>query len=172
VAFRDFCGEHGCAVLAGECESFNFNRGMMADPDVDRYKVWPTQLDRIQFCDVLSSGSHTELIKRYPLRKKPYARKYESRPRMVEAYIFFYEQLRTFFIGNDGEPPIASETPLPQRLEESFQALRNALMVVIIDLQTDDDPQVIFETLNARGEPLLPADLLRNLKSGSFFEWR
>ncbi len=35
-------------------------------------------------------------------------------------------------------------------------------MVVIIDLQKDDDPQVIFETLNARGEPLLPADLLRN----------
>ena len=35
-------------------------------------------------------------------------------------------------------------------------------MVVVIDLQRDDDPQVIFETLNARGEPLLPADLLRN----------
>ena len=35
-------------------------------------------------------------------------------------------------------------------------------MVVIIDLQVGDDPQVIFETLNARGEPLLPADLLRN----------
>jgi uncharacterized protein with ParB-like and HNH nuclease domain len=33
---------------------------------------------------------------------------------------------------------------------------------VAIDLETDDDPQVIFETLNARGEPLLPADLLRN----------
>ena len=35
-------------------------------------------------------------------------------------------------------------------------------MVVVIDLQKDDDPQVIFESLNARGEPLLPADLLRN----------
>lgn len=35
-------------------------------------------------------------------------------------------------------------------------------MVVVIDLQKDDDPQVIFETLNARGQPLLPADLLRN----------
>jgi hypothetical protein len=35
-------------------------------------------------------------------------------------------------------------------------------MVVVIDLQPGDDPQVIFETLNARGEPLLPADLLRN----------
>src|SRR6202158_6439954 len=33
---------------------------------------------------------------------------------------------------------------------------------IVIDLQEGDDPQVIFETLNARGEPLLPADLLKN----------
>jgi hypothetical protein len=33
---------------------------------------------------------------------------------------------------------------------------------VAIDLEKEDDAQVIFETLNARGEPLLPADLLRN----------
>jgi hypothetical protein len=32
----------------------------------------------------------------------------------------------------------------------------------VIDLDREDDAQVIFETLNARGEPLLPADLLRN----------
>ncbi|WP_287182521.1 DUF262 domain-containing protein [Mesorhizobium sp.] len=51
---------------------------------------------------------------------------------------------------------------MSDRLEECFRTLKNALMVVIIDLQTSDDPQVIFETLNARGEPLLPADLLRN----------
>ena len=31
-----------------------------------------------------------------------------------------------------------------------------------IELEGRDDPQVIFETLNARGEPLLPSDLLRN----------
>ena len=31
-----------------------------------------------------------------------------------------------------------------------------------LDLEPGDDAQVIFETLNARGEPLLPADLLRN----------
>ena len=35
-------------------------------------------------------------------------------------------------------------------------------MVVVIDLQADDDPQIIFETLKARGEPRLPADLLKN----------
>ena len=47
-------------------------------------------------------------------------------------------------------------------MKSAFQALKNALQVVTIDLDKDDDAQVIFETLNARGEPLLPADLLRN----------
>jgi hypothetical protein len=47
-------------------------------------------------------------------------------------------------------------------LDECLQALKNAIQVVVIDLAPDDDAQVIFETLNARGAPLLPADLLRN----------
>lgn len=85
-----------------------------------------------------------------------------ARPRMVEAYVYFYEQLENFFNGTPDSAAVASVTPLPQRIEECFLALRNALHVVTIDLQHGDDAQVIFETLNARGEPLLPADLLRN----------
>jgi Protein of unknown function (DUF1524)/Protein of unknown function DUF262 len=81
---------------------------------------------------------------------------------MVEAYLFFFEQLKQFFLGAYGEAPLGAEHPVSTRVDECFQTLRNALMVVIIDLHKDDDPQVIFETLNARGEPLLPADLLRN----------
>lgn len=162
AAFRDFCRAQTWEELAKECESYTFNRGMMADPEVDKYKVWPTRLDQAQFIDVLSSGSRTELEKRYPLVRRKYSRKYDPRPRMVEAYLFFYEQIAEFFLGVDGEEPIAQQVPLPDRLEECFQALKNALQVVAIDLEHDDDAQVIFETLNARGEPLLPADLLRN----------
>src|SRR6266851_7583666 len=56
AAFRDFCREHGCDDLAKECEGFTMNKGMMADPAVDRFKVWPTQLDRLRFTDVIASG--------------------------------------------------------------------------------------------------------------------
>ena len=80
---------------------------------------------------------------------------------MVEAYLFFYAQLAEYFLGEE-QPPPAGSVALPFRLEECFTALKNALQVVTIDLGETDDPQVIFETLNARGEPLLPADLLRN----------
>lgn len=162
AAFRDFCRKQDCEDLAKECDSFTLNKGMMADPDVDKFKVWPTQLDRGQFSDVICAGSHAELVNRHPLNYRRYARRPDPRPRMVEAYLFFYEQLSEFFLGTTTDKPLAAETPLPQRVEECFRALKNALQVVVIDLEQEDDAQVIFETLNARGEPLLPADLLRN----------
>jgi uncharacterized protein with ParB-like and HNH nuclease domain len=161
-AFRDFCREQKCEDLAKESETFTLNRGMMAEPDLDKFKVWPTKLDQAQFSDVVASGSRAILERKHPLIRRKYARKPDPRPRMVEAYIFFYDQLKEFFIGTPTEPPLAADQPLAARLEECFQALKNALQVVVIDLEQDDDAQVIFETLNARGEPLLPADLLRN----------
>lgn len=162
AAFRDFSREHTCEALAKECDLYTLNRGMMADPEVDKFKVWPTQLDRPQFSDVITSGSRADLEKKHPLRYRKYARKQEPRPRMVEAYLFFHNLLSEFFIGDVSDPPIAGNQPLESRLDECLQAVKNALQVVVIDLDPDDDPQVIFETLNFRGEPLLPADLLRN----------
>lgn len=162
AAFRDFCAEQQCTDLAKECESFTQNKGMMANAEVERFKVWPTQLDRAQFADVLSAGSKENLELKYPLKKRKYARKYDPRPGMVEAYIFFYGKLVEFFLGTETEPALYVDQPLAVRSEECFQALKNALQVVVIDLEQGDDAQVIFETLNARGEPLLPADLVRN----------
>ena len=135
---------------------------MMAEPEIDKFKVWPTNLDRQQFTNVVASGSREELERRYPVVRRKYARKPDPRPRMIEAYIFFREGIEDFFLGTNGEASLAREGELADRLEECFQALKNALQVVTIDLDKDDDAQVIFETLNARGEPLLPADLLRN----------
>ncbi len=162
AAFRDFCREQGCNDLADECDLFILNRGMMADPAADKYKVLPTALDRTQFADVITAGSRNAMETKHPLVRPKYARKPLPRPRMVEAYIFFDSQLRDFFLGTPSDPPLAAAKPLAARLEECFRSLKSALKVVVIDLEQDDDAQVIFETLNARGEPLLPADLLRN----------
>jgi Protein of unknown function DUF262/Protein of unknown function (DUF1524) len=162
TAYRDFCAANECSELAKEADSFIQNKGMMADPEVDRFKVWPTQVDRDQFKGIVLAGSKKLVEQKFPLVRRKYARAPDPRPRMVEAYLFFYDQLAEFFIGTEAEPPLAADFPLPARLEECFQALRNSLLIVAIDLEQDDDAQVIFETLNARGEPLLPADLLRN----------
>lgn len=162
AAFRDLCHEWGATALADDCTFFTLNKGLMANPETDQFKVWPTQLDRRPFADVMTSSSRKALEELHPLRRKKYARKPEPRPRIVEAYLFFDDQLREFFLGDGTERPTAAERELAARLEECFHALRNALQVVVIDLDQGDDAQVIFETLNARGEPLLPADLVRN----------
>jgi uncharacterized protein with ParB-like and HNH nuclease domain len=162
AAFRDFCTEHGCTDVAAELQGYVFNKGMMANPEVEKFKVWPTQADRTQFIDVVTSGSRDELEKRHPLVKKKYARNYDPRPRMIEGYLYFRDEMEEFFVGNEKEAAFEGDRPLAERVELTFTALKSLLKVVVIDLETDDDAQVIFETLNARGEPLLPADLLRN----------
>jgi uncharacterized protein with ParB-like and HNH nuclease domain len=162
ATFRDFCREQGADDLAKECDSFTTNRGMMADPKVDRFKVWPTQLDRPQFTDIILAGSRQEVNKRHPLTWAKWARKPNPRPLMIDAYLFFYDQLAEFFLGSASVPALRMDVPIAARLEECFTTLRSSLQVVTIDLQPGDDAQVIFETLNGRGEPLLPADLLRN----------
>jgi hypothetical protein len=160
AAMRDFCRAHQCEELADECNTYLENKGMKADP-TEVFKVWPTQLDRPQFQAVITSGSRITLEGRYPLTRARFARSFDARPKMVEAYCFFYDRLVEFFVATD-EDIVAADRPLHARLEKCFGALKNALQVVVMDLDRGDDPQIIFETLNARGAPLLPVDLLRN----------
>ena len=162
AVMRDFCREQGCEELAQEFETYTLNTGKMADPEIDRFKVWPTQLDRQNFMDVMTLGSRQTIEKKHPLVRRKYQRKFDPRPRIIDAYLFFDKEVRGFFLGTKEDPPLAASHSLEDRVDEAFKAMKSALQVVAIDLDRDDDPQVIFETLNARGEPLLPADLLRN----------
>lgn len=156
AAFRDVCTTHGQEKYARECDRYLLNDGIMENEETERFKVWPTHTDRTQFTNVVSSGSREELERRHPIVRRKYQRQPDPRPGMVEAYFFFYNQL-TGFLTNEEYPQAVAE-----RVASMHDALRGALQVVTIELEGEDDPQVIFETLNARGEPLLPSDLLRN----------
>ena len=48
------------------------------------------------------------------------------------------------------------------RADGLVDGLYHDLHLVAIDFDGADDPQLIFETLNALGTPLLPADLVKN----------
>ena len=48
------------------------------------------------------------------------------------------------------------------KLEEIKQALLKRFELVAVQLEADDDPYRIFESLNAKGERLAEADLIRN----------
>ena len=162
AAFRDFCRVQNSPDVADECDRYITNPGSVDPKNEERFKVWPTQLDRPIFMRVITAGSKTNLETVFPVVWRKYAKKPDPRPLMAEAYIYFYNQISEFFLGMDGDEPLGKDVELRKRLDSCLLVLKQALLVVVIDLDKEDDPQVIFETLNARGEPLLPADLLRN----------
>ena len=54
---------------------------------------------------------------------------------------------------------------LPLLSEQAYlvlDTLRDGFQIMALELEDEDDPQIIFETLNARGAPLQPSDLIRN----------
>lgn len=68
-----------------------------------------------------------------------------------KAFEFFCEKLR----GKD-----LDDKPIDP--ERALQTARSCLQVVMINLGDSDDPYLIFESLNYKGEPLTQADLVRN----------
>lgn len=71
--------------------------------------------------------------------------------RMKEAYEFFQGKIR----GKDDE----GQTIDPAKV---LSVLEHSLQVVMINLGEADDPYLIFESLNYKGEPLTQGDLVRN----------
>ncbi|MCB1512315.1 MAG: DUF262 domain-containing protein, partial [Hyphomicrobiaceae bacterium] len=118
----------------------------------ERFKVWPTNADRQTFSKVMTAGSPSAIgdqFDRDDTQNTPLKR-------MAEAYLFFHDAISTYVEAG------GSKEEQEDRLHSIAQALRTALQFVVIELEDSDDPQVIFETLNARGQPLLPSDLIRN----------
>lgn len=109
------------------------------DPD-NAFKVWPTMDDREAF--------------RYAMRNELASEEHEE-SLIVQAHEFFKLQTRQWL-----DAHLQDDRRRADALEE---AVTDLLHVVVIDLGATDDPLVIFETLNARGTPLLHSDLIKNM---------
>ncbi len=109
------------------------------EPDA-AFKVWPTKHDRAAFRTVMSDGEVDSSLRNH---------------RIVQAFDYFEGAITEW----------AAAIPEAER-EIHFQALeavvRSQLKIVWIDLDTRDNAQVIFETLNDRGSPLNAIDLVKN----------
>ncbi|MFD9552274.1 DUF262 domain-containing protein [Nocardia salmonicida] len=112
------------------------------DSDDEEFKLWPTNRDRRSYTDVMRGvyrdSTHDPAL-----------------PRIASAYVFFREQIDGFLVGSSGD---AAEAVLDGLAEVMLEHLE----VVVIDLGSDDNAQVIFETLNARGTALRASDLIKN----------
>ena len=108
-----------------------------ASSDEARFKVWPTNDDRDQFRAVLEWTAGTPV---------------PTDTRMGEAFGFFRSMLLEWLTRDrTGERALALSA-----------AMSDHLRMIVLDLDQFDEPQAIFETLNAHGTPLLPADLIKN----------
>lgn len=161
AAFRDYLIRTG-----GDDDTLRIlNRLTLNDcrmeQELERYKVWPTTADRQYFETALSVGTPDLLDELYPLTRIPRTNRFYERPRLVEAYQFFYHQIEQYLqVPENGFTD--KEPDQIQCLDALTDAITKYMELVIIELEERDDPQIIFETLNARGEPLLPSDLIRN----------
>ena len=111
----------------------------VATKDEYQFKVWPTRRDQEVFSEVMKgNGEHLgggEILIR-------------------DAHKYFADQIREWLE--------ADQEKSRERCKALFEVLAYLLQLVVITIDKDTNPQVIFETLNARGTRLSQSDLIKN----------
>jgi uncharacterized protein with ParB-like and HNH nuclease domain len=159
AAVRDSAKERGIDDYLSELGRYTINGGIMAEPVVERYKIWPSKFDQTPFQLIIDAKDFNAIAAQYPEVKKTNP---VNVPLLIGAYSFFWRQLEEFLNNDSVSDRLQRQPTIYERVKALFETFQHDLQVVSIELEGQDDPQVIFETLNARGEPLLPSDLLRN----------
>lgn len=161
MAARDHAIEHEQSKYAERFSDLVTNRRSKIDHDDEVFKVWPTNSNREAFKVVHEAGSPEGVDKQVMLRPELH----ERTNNIIDGYKYFHMQIEQWFNGlleDKEDPQISSEKSLDDRFDSLWQVVKDSLQIVVIDLDQNDETQVIFETLNARGEDLLPADLIKN----------
>ncbi|WP_323010531.1 DUF262 domain-containing protein [Paracoccus sp. (in: a-proteobacteria)] len=127
------------------------NQHPLSTEEYESYKIWPTNADRDDYQTVMESDDRTALLKAYGVRSDA-----KSVGRNIpDGYLFFHDAISEWLAENDGAEK-------NKKIPALYSAIRDNVRLVVIDLDEKDDAQLIFETLNARGTPLLSADLVKN----------
>ena len=113
------------------------------------FKLWPTHSDQQAFRHAMDNGLAVDDF---------------ADSLIVQAHEFFQLQIREWL----GEVDESTK----HKIDALEAAATNMLQIVVIDLDTQEDPNLIFETLNARGTPLAESDLVKNyvLSGGQVLE--
>jgi len=161
MAARDLATRHNTGKYIERFTDLVANRRSKIDHDDEVFKVWPTNSNRAAFRLVHEAGSLEKVdhaLKRHP--------ELDGRSNnIIGAYRYFYGELSSWFaaeLDDDADEDLLSKKSAEDRFDALWHVVKECLQLVVIDLDEDDETQVIFETLNARGEDLLPADLIKN----------
>ena len=145
AAVRDLCKERSETKYAETFEKLTINDFPLKESDDEDFKVWPTNSDQNIFRRIMKAGS--------PIAVRKISD--EDEFLIAQAYLYFSDEIGQW-LGASGTEEFKT------KLGIIYQIVRTDLLIVVIDLEEGDDAQEIFETLNALGTPLLPADLVKN----------
>jgi hypothetical protein len=147
AAARDLCRDMQQNDYAAAFDKLAKNDAPLSKEDDELFKVWPTNADRDLFRRIMLCRNPLDVAKMLDGCER------DDRL-MARGYIYFYDRFKEWLSPSNGD--------VPGRLRILHQVLTDDLLLVVIDLDESDDSQEIFETLNALGTPLLPADLVKN----------
>lgn len=189
LALRDALEPFHDEALTDDLRGLTYNKGTYHSKS-DHLKVWPTNVGRDVMRSLFEANGCAAIAEQFPVRGPDNERL--ERPLMVQAYLFFYGVIACFLRGKRHDDPMdetdtqdtartvaqaivrsvandnALRVPFEKREAQQDQAdllldsLRSCFQIMRLQLDEEDDPQIIFETLNARGAPLTPSDLIRN----------
>lgn len=146
-ALRDVAKKNE-SKYADELQKYLLNDGVMALPEIERFKLWPSLADRHAFVSLVDPYADADAVATKAIDEEGFVR------RSTAAHAYFKQKVESHVL-------VAGKFD-EYLLETLFEALKDGLAVVSIELEGGDDPQTIFETLNSRGVDLSPADLMRN----------
>ncbi|HRS02467.1 MAG TPA: DUF262 domain-containing protein [Bacteroidota bacterium] len=129
---RDKAKENNNQLLADE-----INENLLINKfknGIEHYKLLPTQGDRNTYNELIKGNINNTHFN------------ISADDRIKLAYNFFEKKL----------------TQTPINLEKLKMIITSKLSIVSIVLDADDNPYLVFESLNAKGRPLTQADLIRN----------
>lgn len=150
-AFHDVAKSRGLDKHASSINKLLRNDDELIVEPQKRLKLWPTRADQPDFLRVMDTNSPAALLQTMGGARAQYPLKNHN---IANAYLFFAREIEGWIA--------ADEDHAEERVNALNGALRDKLRIVVIDLDDKDDAQAIFETLNARGAPLLSADLIKN----------
>ncbi|MCI5194620.1 MAG: DUF262 domain-containing protein [Candidatus Electrothrix sp. AW5] len=166
IAFREVCRKiDDDQVLINNINKYIFNEQSYGIDNFEdqKYKLVPTKFDVKIFNDIADS-TYDELHKK---RLKPILNEYGFGPRtyiaeakrrsaIMGAYLYFFDEITEFLKNNE------SGLKLQELIKNILISITRDFQFVEIGLSPNDDPQMIFETLNGRGASLTETDLIRN----------
>lgn len=164
AAFREVCRKYlGDENLIKELDKFLINEKSFGDKDYEmqKYKVEPTKFNKEIF-NIIISNTYDKVdellvlpvLSEYGIGRKTYRQVAKNRNKLLGAYLFFYDQLDNLISENEGD--------LTELITQFLLVLKRDFQFVEIGLTQNDDPQMIFETMNGRGASLTETDLIRN----------